>query len=85
MENKLSQKDAIYKYALDALNGAVIPEGQKLKDLINKEIRKVMRQRLFLSFRSGEVNLRDGFDDSKLKKYCSLIISNWLKKDKRFN
>lgn len=83
--SKLSQKDAVYNFVTEALEGAVRPEGSKLKDLVTKEVRKVVRTRLFSAVKSGEVKLSKQFDDSKLKKYCSGLINNWLKKDSRFN
>ncbi len=84
---KLSQKDAVYNFVVSALKDAnTAPnEGQKLKELVTKEVRKSVRQRLFASVKSGEVKLSKQFDDSKLKKYCSGLINNWLKKDPRFN
>lgn len=83
--SKLSQKDAVYTYVTEALGGQQPAEGQKLKDLVTKEVRKTVRQRLFAAVKSGEVKLSKQFDDSKLKKYCSGLINNWLKKDTRFN
>jgi len=83
--SKLSQKDAVYKYVTEALESSAKEEGAKLKDLVTKEVRKVVRTRLFAAVKSGEVKLSKQFDDSKLKKYCSGLINNWLKKDPRFN
>lgn len=83
--SKLSQKDAVQLFVTEALGTVALTEGQKLKDLVTKEVRKVVRQRLFAAIKSGEVKLSKQFDDSKLKKYCSGLINNWLKKDSRFN
>lgn len=82
--SKLSQKDAVYNFVVAALENKPA-DGQKLKELVTKEVRKVVRQRLFSAVKSGEVKLSKQFDDSKLKKYCSGLINNWLKKDSRFN
>lgn len=82
---KLSQKNAVLQYVTEALGSADKPEGTKLKELVTKEIRKIVRQRLFAAVKSGEVKCSKQFDDSKLKKYCSGLINNWLKKDPRFN
>lgn len=84
MISRLSQKDAVFSYILNALENKP-SEGQKLKDLITKDIRKVVRQKLFADIKSGEILISKQFDDSKLKKYCSGLINNWLKKDSRFN
>lgn len=83
---KLSQKDAVYNYVVEAL-GQTAQDDQsiKLRSLVTKEVRKVVRQRLFAAVRSGEIKLAKQYDDSKLKKYCSGLINNWLQKDKRFN
>lgn len=81
---KLSQKDAVYNFVTEALENKPA-EGQKLKELVTKEIRKVVRQKLFAAVKSGQVKLSKQYDDSKLKKYCSGLINNWLKKDPRFN
>jgi hypothetical protein len=83
---KLSQKDAVYNYVTEALGqSAQVDETIKLRSLVTKEVRKVVRQRLFAAVRSGEIKLAKQYDDSKLKKYCSGLINNWLQKDKRFN
>lgn len=83
--SKLSQKDAVFKYVSEALVNTVQGENQKVRDLVTKEVRKTVRQRLFNAVKTGEVKLSKQFDDSKLKKYCSGLINNWLKKDPRFN
>lgn len=83
--SKLSQKDAVYNFVTSALGSQEKTEGQKLKELVTKEVRKVVRSRLFAAVKSGEVKLSKQYDDSKLKKYCSGLINNWLKKDPRFN
>lgn len=80
-----SQKDAVFNFATAALAGAKPAEGQALRDLITKEVRKAIRVRLFQGVKSGEIKLARAMDDSKLKKYCSSLINNWLKKDPRFN
>ncbi len=82
--SKLSQKDAIYNYVMSALNNKPA-EGQKLKELVDKDVRKVVRQKLFQAFKTGEIKISKQYDDSKLKKYCSGLINNWLEKDPRFN
>lgn len=80
----LSQVDAVYNFTIEALSNKPAT-GQKLKELVTKDVRKVVRTKLFAAIRSGEVKLRPQYDDSKLKKYCSGLINNWLKKDPRFN
>lgn len=82
---KVAQKDAVYRIITETLGTVALAEGQKLKDLVTKEVRKAVRPRLFSAIRAGEIRLKKPMDDSKLKKYCSGLINNWLKKDKRFN
>lgn len=80
-----SQKDSIHKFALEALGDVARAEGQALRELVTKEIRKAIRIKLFQGMKSGEIKLKRPMDDSRLKKYCSSLINNWLKKDPRFN
>lgn len=82
---KLGQNDAVYQYTVQALKGATTPEGVALKSIVTKEVKKEVRKRLFDGFKAGQIKLKNPMDDSKLKKYCSGLINNWLKKDPRFN
>lgn len=90
-ESKQAQKDAVYKFMKEATTTLVLPEGLTLrlrlteKDEVAKGIRKAVRVKLFDAIRSGQVKLSKQYDDSRLKKYCSGLINNWLKKDPRFN
>lgn len=81
----IQQKKAVLQYALEALGGAAPAEGQTLKNLITKEVRKSIRLKLFEGMKSGAIKLSRPMDDSKLKKYSSSLINNWLKKDTSFN
>ncbi len=80
-----SQKDAVFQFASAALGDVKAPEGQALRSLVTKEVRKAIRLRLFEGVKTGSIKLSRTMDDSKLKKYCSSLINNWLKKDPRFN
>lgn len=91
---KLSQKDAVFVFVVEAVEASgtlsVLEPGQErslkeIKEKVTKDVRKVVRQRLFAAVQSGEVRVSKQFTDSKLKKYCSGLINNWLKKDPRFN
>ena len=81
----LSQKEAVLKFANEALANVTRADGQALRALVTKEVRKAIRVRLFQGIKAGEIKLARPMDDSKLKKYCSSLINNWLKKDPRFN
>ena len=86
---KAAQKDMVYAFALEALNlteGANRPLGSPaLRSLVTKEVRKAVRLRLFAGMKDGTIKLARPMDDSKLKKYCSSLVNNWMKKDPRFN
>lgn len=83
---QLLQKDAVYMYLSDALRGTGInftqlKESKKAPEV--KVLLKGVRQRLFEGIRNGEIKCKT-MDDSKLKKYCSGLINNWLNKDPRY-
>lgn len=81
----MSQKDAVHKFASEALEGIAVAEGASLRSLITKDMRKSIRLKLFEGMKAGSIKLAKQTNDSKLKKYCSSLINNWLKKDSRFN
>ena len=84
---QLSQKEAVYLYLNDALQGtginiAQLKESKKAPEV--KPLLKGVRVRLFEGVRSGSIKCKE-MDDSKLKKYCSGLINNWLTKDPRYS
>lgn len=83
----VSQKNSVFNFVTEAIaaEGRVKGEGEKLKELVTKEIRKSVRLKLFAAAKAGQMDYPESYDDSKLKKYCSGLINNWLKKDPRFN
>lgn len=87
---KLDQKEAVFKFISEALDseGKTIAEFKSLMKQDKKQLqtlRKTVRTRLFNSIKAGETKLGKTYDDSKLKKYCSGLINNWVTKDPRFN
>lgn len=80
--SKLSQKDAVYKFTMDSLPEN--PRGDSIKELVTKDVRKVIRQKLYEAVKAGDVRLSKQYDEGKLKKYCSGLINNWLNKDPRY-
>lgn len=87
---KMSQKDAVYNFVVEVVNGSVeygqvLTKEKKLKELVTKEVRKAVRQKLFTAVKSSQIRMSKDMDESKLKKYCSGLINNWLNKDERFN
>lgn len=83
----VSQKNSVFNFVTEAIasEGRVKSESEKLKELVTKEIRKSVRLKLFAAAKAGLMDYPEAYDDSKLKKYCSGLINNWLKKDPRFN
>lgn len=79
------QKEAVYALALAALTDKPA-EGQPLKSLVTKDVRKTIRVGLYAGIKNGTIKyVKSGKTDGELKKYCSSLINNWLKKDPRFN
>lgn len=83
----LSQKDAVFNFITEAINAEGKPrlEGSKLRDYVTPAVRKIVRQRLFAGFRAGEIRMKKDKTDEALKRYCSGVITNFVKKDPRFN
>ena len=89
---KLSQKEAVFLYVTEALHGVTITEGTPpitegtpLKTLVTKDVRKVVRTKLFDGIKSGVIKYSPSKTDAEIKKYCSGLINNWLGKDERFS
>lgn len=83
---QLSQKDAVFSAFQEAVDekGVVRAEGEPLKVLFTKDIRKSVREKLYLGIKSGTIKCKPVYEEKKLKKYCSGLISNWLSKDERY-
>ncbi len=79
---KLEQREAVFKFVTEFI--PVKQEGQSLKSLLTKEIKKAVKVRLIGEIKAGTVACSKEMDDKKLNKYCSSLISNWLKKDSRY-
>lgn len=83
---QLNQRDAVYKFVLEALGADyTLSEGQKLKDLVTKDVRKVIRPKLYEGIMSGAIAYKPTKLEAKVRKYCSGLINDALKKDTRFN
>lgn len=88
---QIEQKDAVFNLALSAVNATLkqstpTPTGKAFKELITKEVRKAIRVGLYDGIKNGDIKYsKAGKSDGQLKKYCSSLINNWLKKDPRFN
>ncbi len=83
---QLEQKQAVYQFVLSALPEGSTTAHSPLKSLVTKEVRKVVRVKLFEGIKAGTIKYKPlEKTDGELKKYCSSLINNWLKKDDRFN
>lgn len=89
----LSQKEAVYQATLEILDQAKIPmDGRPVSELIPKEIRKMVTDKLVEMVKSGSVSFKGTAtnamklkDPSKMATYLSGLISNHWKRDKRLN
>lgn len=85
MENaiiKLPQKEAVYKYTLEVLTD--VKPGEKLIELLTKEVKHHIRQKLFDGFSQNLIVLRNPKEGKALKKYCAGVLANWIGKDERY-
>lgn len=78
---QFSQKDAVFGYSLLVLEleAETIP-----KSSMTKEVKKQVKELLVQGFKDGVVGRTSRVDDAKLAKLASGLVSNWIKKDKRF-
>lgn len=78
---QFSQKDAVFGYALHVLGleSETIP-----KTSMTKEVKKQVKELLVQGFKEGVVSRTSRVSDDKLSKLASGLVSNWIKKDKRF-
>lgn len=78
----MKQKDAVYA-AIVQVTGFNPELGQKLS--ITPEQRKQVINIVVEGFKAKKVSLDKTFDDAQLKVYTSGLVSNWIRKDVRFN
>ena len=91
---KMSQRDAVYQATHNVLteNGVDFEDGQNIASVMTDEFRGQVHAIVCESFTSGKVSFNDTPSNqeklnnpSKLSSYVSGLISNWYRKDKRFN
>ena len=86
-----NQKEATYNAVKSVLESKSISfeDGEdNVNDVLTKDMKTEVKTILFEGIRSGTVSCSKQAiidDDSALNKYCNGLISNWTKKDKRFN
>lgn len=82
---KKKQKEALFEFVNDTLAGRARTEGQAVRDLLSKEDKKAIKQRLIDGIKAGTIEYKKSMEEKALKKYCSCLVSHWLKKDARYN
>jgi len=84
----MRQKDAVYLAITNVLesNGIPFEDGMDIKTLMSKELRAQVSQVLCQGFTNGTIDYAGEVPtDSDLKEYVGGLISNWVRKDPRFN
>ena len=88
MSDKQTQKDAVFSAVTSVLSesGINVNENVNASSSLTRELRSQVTSILVEGFKNGRIALDKSFDsDSSLRAYCSGLMSNWLKKDKRLN
>src|SRR5271157_5995691 len=94
MKQVISQREAVYNSIVLVLATASIEfkDGMSIDGLLTKDLRTQVHALVVDGFKSGEVefektpsNAEKLASEAKLNSYVSGLISNWVRKDKRFN
>lgn len=89
----VSQREATFNAIVTVIsnNNVTFNNGQDVKDILTSSMKKAVKDILIQQFKAGRVDSTDDFkktklnSDNELSKYCSGLISNWIKKDQRLN
>ncbi len=90
----MKQRDAVYNAITSVLkdSGVHFEDGTDVSPLLTKELRGKVHAIVAEGFTSGTIefdptaaNQAKLADEAKLNAYVSGLISNWVRKDKRFN
>ena len=90
----MNQREAVYQAIHSVLTDGEIEfeDGGNVSEVLTKEMRENVHQIVVEGFRTGKVefestpaNAEKLKTPSKLNSYVSGLISNWIRKDKRFN
>ena len=91
---KLTQRAAVYGAVMSVLSdkGISFEDGQALSEVMTDEIRESVHAIVVEGFREGSVTFEDTpanrekmSSEAKLNGYVSGLLSNWFRKDTRFN
>jgi hypothetical protein len=88
-----NQREATFEAIVTVLSNSNVSftPGSNVKSVLTSDHKKQVRQILINGFKSGTVEHTQDFaktklnSDTELNKYCSGLISNWVKKDNRLN
>jgi hypothetical protein len=89
----VSQREATFNAITIVIsnNNVNFNHGQNVKSVLTSSMKKAVKDALIQQFKAGKVDCTEEFrrtklsSDSELSKYCSGLISNWIKKDPRLN
>lgn len=92
--SKMTQRAAVYAAVMSVLSdkGIAFEDGDSLSEVMTDEIREAVHGIVVEGFRSGSVTFEDTpsnrekmSSEAKLNGYVSGLLSNWFRKDTRFN
>ena len=89
----VSQREATFNAVVAVIsnNNVTFNNGQDVKNILTSTMKKAVKNILIQQFKAGAIDCTDDFkktklnSDTELSKYCSGLISNWIKKDPRLN
>jgi hypothetical protein len=90
----MKQSEAVYQATRQVLKekGIQFEDGQNITDVMTTEIRKEVISIVCEGFKAGTVDLKDTesnreklADEAKLREYTNGLVSNWYRRDVRFN
>lgn len=82
---KMKQKEALFDFVSAVISGREKAEGMAVRELLTKEDKKAIKQMLIDGIVNGSIEYKKSMEEKALKKYCSCLVSHWLKKDSRYN
>jgi hypothetical protein len=83
----MKQSQATYE-AIKTVLGHRFYDGMSVKEVLTSEDRKAVVALLVEGFRNGTIDAREGLrsrDEQGLRNYCTGLVSNWARKDRRLN
>jgi len=91
---KQTQRSAVYNAIINTLNENEVhfEDGMDVSTVLTKDMRSTVHEVICQGFANGSIEFEDTpsnkqklADSSKLSSYVSGLISNWVRKDTRFN